>query len=304
MKRVLSGFLLMVPFLFSWCHAQEQQSAVCIDGARLRDLSAGTLDIAIGGTEKGKSSDLFRMENVEFQIFGKNGRISSGCKPGSHWNGKQWNTPPPGERDGVPVARITENYQPLLNVPAENGGISIPVTTRRGAWIACKLFGRMTLTLHKNTSGIRNLNAGRNNMWTEETLELPANELNIGADGLWRGFRSVTWNHANTLIQSYGKGEIAYIAILPASRIRLPSDAESVEFLLLNRSGEKELFRNAVPRNATELAIVHLAPHAAQLVWKLPDGWSGGRVIRNTQKENSLTIVEQSLKLNRKESGQ
>ncbi len=301
MNKVLPGLLIMTALLFPGIASQEK-SGIRIDGAKLRDPSAGTVDIAIGGTEKGKSDDLFRMENVVFQRFGKNGKVSPGCTPGSHWDGKQWNTPTPGERDGIPVALITQNYQPLLNVPAGNGGILLPVTTRRGAWIACKLYGPMTLTLHKNTSGIRNLNAGRKAMWTEETLELPAGDLGIGSDGIWRGFRSVSWNHASTLIQSYGKGEIAYIAVLPASRIRLPADTESVEFLRLNRQGEKELFRNPVPRNATELAIVHLAPHAAQLVWKLPGGWSGGRIIRNTLKENSLTIVEHSLKLNRKET--
>lgn len=302
MKRVLFK-LLLVPVLFSGSFAQES-SDFPLDGAKLYDPSTGTVDIAIGGAEKGKSSDLFRMENVTFQIFGKDGRISSGCMPGSHWNGKQWNTPSPGERDGIQVGVVTKECQPLLNVPPENGGIVLPVAIRRGAWLACKTYGKMTLNLLKNGTGVWNITAGKEDAWAEETYELPVHALNIGPDGIWRGFRTVSWAHANTLIQSYNKGEIAYLAVLPASRVKLPEHTVSVEFLMLNRQGEKKLFQNPVPADASELAIVHLAPYAAQLVWKMPDGWSGGRVIRNTLKENSLTIMENSFRLNQKESKQ
>ncbi|WP_294502216.1 hypothetical protein [uncultured Victivallis sp.] len=266
-----------------------------IDGAKLRDDAAGTFDLAIGGAEKGKSSDLLKMENVAIRVFGEPGHLSPGLLPGNHQRDGVWNMPKAGIQDGVPVAEITENYQPLLTVASDNGGISLPVATSRGAWIACKLYGGITFTLHPNGSGYQNITVGKKGEWSEEVRELPISVLKLSGDGLWRGYKGQEWNHANTLLQSYGSAKIAYIAILPATRIKLPAGSRTLEFTMLNKAGEKVPFSNPIPENASELAIVHLAPHASQLVWKLPDGWRGGRVIRNSLKENSLTIADQTL---------
>ncbi|MBS1368867.1 MAG: hypothetical protein HPZ91_02820 [Lentisphaeria bacterium] len=268
-----------------------------LEGAKLRDGSAGTVDLAIGGVETGKSSDLLRMDNVVFRIFGEPEKRSAGLLPGSHRKDNVWNTPKTGTLDGASVADITENYQPLLNVPVKDGGIALPVTVRRGAWLACRLHGGMTLTLHPNGSGHRNISVGKKGEWTEESRELPLPSLNLVPGGVWRGYRTQSWNHANTLLQSYGTGKIAYIAILPATRIKLPAGSRTLEFTMLGKGGERIPFSNPVPENATELAIVHLAPHASQLIWKLPEGWSGGRVVRNAFKENCLTVVDNTFSL-------
>ena len=266
-----------------------------IDGAKLRDDATGTIDLAIGGAEKGRSDDLLKMENVAIRVFGEPGHLSPGLLPGNHQRGGVWEVPKPGVQDGIPVVDITENYQPLLNVASDNGGILLPVAAPRGAWLACKLYGGITFTLHPNGSGHRNINVGKKGEWSEEVQELPLANLNLGKDGIWHGHKGMEWNHANTLLQSYGSAKVAYIAILPATRIKLIPGCRTLEFTMLNKAGEKIPFSNPIPENASELAIVHLAPHASQLVWKLPDGWRGGRVIRNSLKENSLTIADQTL---------
>ncbi len=268
-----------------------------IDGAKLRDEAAGTSDLAIGGAETGKSADLLRMQNVAIRVFGEPAHCSPGLLPGNHRKDGVWNAPKAGVQDGVPVAEITENYQPLLTVPTENGGISLPVPVPRGAWLACKLHGGMTFTLHPNGSGYRNITVGKKGEWSEEVRELPLGALNLAGDGIWRGYRGQSWNHANTLLQSYGTGKIAYIAVLPATRVKLSPGSRVLEFTFLDKAGNPVPFSNPVPEHATEFAIVHIAPHASQLVWKLPEGWRGGRVIRHTLKENSLTIVNDTFLL-------
>lgn len=262
-----------------------------IDGAKLRDEAAGTFDLAIGGAEHGRTADLLRMQNVALRVFGEPAHCSPGLLPGNHQKDGIWNAPKSGVQDGVPVAEIAKNYQPLLTVPLEKGGIALPVPVARGAWLACKLHGNMTFTLHPNGSGYKNIHVGKKGEWSEEIRELPLGELNLGDDGVWRGYQGQKWNHAQTLLQSYGLGKIAYIAILPATRVKLPQGNRTLEFTFLDKTGKPVAFRNPIPEKATEFAIVHIAPHASQLVWKLPEGWRGGRAIRHTLKENALTIV-------------
>ena len=269
-----------------------------IDGAKRRDATAGIIDLAVGGAEKGESSSLLKMENIALRVFGDPGYCSSGLLPGNHQHNGVWNTPKTGVRNGVPVAEITENYQPLLTVSSDDGGIFLPVGVPRGAWLACKLYGKITFTLHPNGPGYQNITVGKKGEWSEEVRELPLANLNLGEDGIWRGRKGQAWNHANTLLQSYGSAEVAYIAILPATRIKLPANSRTLEFTMLDKAGKKVHFSNPVPEGASELAIVHLAPYASQLIWKLPDGWYGGRVVRNSLKENSLTIVDHTLSLN------
>ncbi len=233
----------------------------------------------------------YPVEHVYFQNYGDGGALSAGLTPGSHRNDRGWNTPAAGERDGVPAAIITENYQPLLSLAREaKSGIPLPVDTRNGAVLIYRVHNNPVITLYKEKEGHRNCNIGKKDAWSEGMVPLNAAELDADGNGSWNGRLAVSWNHSNTLAQSYGKGDFAFLAIQSANRIELPAGATRIAFQYDGKNGTSVAFTNPIPAGASAVAMVNIGPGATQLVWKLADGWTGGRVIRDSARSNSLVI--------------
>lgn len=231
------------------------------------------------------------VENIFYQTYGKNGVLSPGLTPGSHRGDRGWNTPPAGERDGVPAAIVTEHYQPLLSCPRQpGGGIPLPVDTRNGALLVYRTWNNPVITLYMEKEGHRNCNTGTKERWNEGAIPLDAVALDADRDGVWRGRPAVAWNQSDTLAQSYGKGDFAFVAVQSGNRIALPADAARIAFRYLGKDGKAIPFENPVPAGASAVALVNIGPGATQLVWKLPGGWTGGRVVRDSARNNSLII--------------
>ena len=231
------------------------------------------------------------VENIFYQAYGKNCMLSPGLTPGSHRDDRGWNTPTAGERNGVPVAVVTEHYQPLLSCPRQPGsGIPLPVDTRNGALLVYRIWNNPVITLYAEKEGHRNCNIGKKESWNEGAIPIDAAGLDADRNGIWHGRPAVAWNQSDTLAQSYGKGDFAFVAVQSGNRIALPAGAKQIAFRYLGKDGKAVLFENPIPAGASAVALVNIGPGATQLVWKLPDGWTGGRVVRDSARNNSLII--------------
>lgn len=240
------------------------------------------------------------IENICYRKFGADEKRSAELLPGNHKNAQgNWNALKPSVRDGIPVGVIEENYQPLL-VTEKSGvtGASVPVSVPGGAKVVYRTYGNPTITLHPEDKGHRNSYTGKADQWNYGAFALPVNELDTDRDGVWTGRLGQEWEHGLTLAQSYGKGEVDFLAIVTANRIDLPENASSIAFEFRNAKGQFVPFTNPVPDGAKAVALLNIGPGATQLLWLMPDGWNGGRILRGSDSPYSLIVKLDSLKIN------
>ena len=63
---------------------------------------------------------------------------------------------------------------------------------------------------------------------------------------------AVAWNQSDTLAQSYGKGDFAFVAVQSGNRIDLPAEAARIAFRYLGKDGKSIPFENPVPSGVME----------------------------------------------------
>jgi len=238
----------------------------------------------------------FPVKNVFFADFGGAKKFHDNFTPGSHRVDQTWNTPKIGEHDGVVVAQITENYQPVMATDKSNPkGVEFPIVAKNGAYCVYFTYSNPTLTEYPEQQGHINDYTGEKNQWNQGCFGLKVTELDTNADGRWIGRLGINWQHANTLIQTYGTGEIAYVAILPQNRLTVPAGAKMLQFQYIAADRQPTAFSAKVPEGAIAAGLVNIGPGATQLIWQTADGWAGGAVIRNSYYKNYLQIVGDTL---------
>ncbi len=277
--------------------AAAEKTALAItaasEGAEIRNVTLfSSFEQLLGGDEP--------IENISYRKFGAEEKRSAELLPGNHKDAQgNWNALKPSVRDGIPVGVIEENYQPLL-VTEKSGvtGASVPVSAPGGAKVVYRTYGNPTVTLHPEDKGHRNSYTGKAGQWNYGAFALPVDELDTDRDGIWTGRLGQEWEHGLTLAQSYGKGEVDFFAILTANRIDLPENASSIAFEFRNAKGQFVPFTNPVPDGAKAVALLNIGPGATQLLWLMPDGWNGGRILRGSDSPYSLIVKLDSLKIN------
>ena len=193
---------------------------------------------------------------------------------------------------------MEKNFIPLASFDKKTStGIPLPVPTVNGCFVSYMIHQAPTLSFQTDNGGYKNSYTGKKDQWNFGGNSLPLSEFDVDGDGVWRGNPGQAWNSANTLVQNYGNGKIAFIAFFNQNRIDIPAGTKFFRFTYRAGNNQEAAFKTNVPELSQAVAFVKRRDGGTQLVWKINGVWTGGSVIRDSADPDCLAIKIDSINI-------